>query len=127
MKVQFRAIREEDRRFLQKLYRSTRWEELAPVPWSTEQKEDFLKWQFEAQHTHYQKYFPDATFDIILYKSKPIGRLYLDRRADEFRIVDIALLPEYRNKGIGSQLLQNIMADAERSGLLACSKSSEGI
>lgn len=118
MKIKFRAIKASDKPFLEKLYRSTRWEELEPIPWSIKQKEDFLKMQFEAQHTHYQKYFPDAKFDIILYRNKPVGRLYLDHRTTEIRIVDISLLPEYRNKGIGSQLLQGVKANAEKANLM---------
>jgi GNAT superfamily N-acetyltransferase len=118
MTVKFRAIKNSDQPFLQKLYFSTRWKELEPVPWSNEQKDVFLKSQFDAQHSHYQKYFPAASFDLVLYKNVPIGRLYLDRRADEIRIIDIALLPEYRNRGIGSQLLQDVIADAAKSRLL---------
>jgi len=109
---------EKDKPFLEKLYASTRWEELQPVPWTDEEKLNFLKFQFEAQHDHYMKYFTDANFDLILHKKKPIGRLYLDRREDEIRIVDIALLPEYRNKGIGSKLLHDVMAEAQSKDIL---------
>lgn len=115
MKTDFRPMQESDIPFLTELYISTRWEELQPVPWTDEEKLRFLRWQFEAQHTHYQKYFPNARFDIISYKKKPIGRLYLDQRENEIRVVDIALLPPYRGKGIGSRLLKNIMADAQAS------------
>lgn len=48
----------------------------------------------------------------MLSHDRPIGRLYVDRRADEIRVVDIALLPEHRRQGIGSALLENILAEA---------------
>lgn len=118
MKIKFRNEAEKDKPFLQELYRTTRWEELVPVPWSDDEKKDFLRWQFEAQYTHYQKYFPEAHFKIVLDKNKPIGRLYLDYRDDEIRIVDIALLPEHRNRGIGSKLIKDVMAEAGRLGLM---------
>src|SRR3954451_10362612 len=57
---------------------------------------------------------PDASFDVVLVEDEPVGRLYVDRREDEIRIVDIALLPEYRNRGIGSGLLGDLIAEADR-------------
>lgn len=118
MKLSFRPITEKDKAFLAQVYASTRWDELAPVPWTDDQKKDFLQFQFEAQHTHYMEHFPYASFELILLKNKPIGRLYLDRRQDEIRIVDIALLPDYRNQGIGSKLLKDILAEGQQNQLL---------
>lgn len=117
MKTSFRPMREDDKPFLTELYISTRWEELQPVPWADEEKLNFLRWQFDAQHTHYTQYFPNARFDLILYKNRPIGRLYIDQREDEIRIVDIALLPQYRNQGIGARLIKDVMTDATKHGL----------
>lgn len=118
MSITFRPMTEKDLPFLERLYISTRWEEMQQAPWSDEQRTNFLKFQFNAQHDHYMKYFSDASFDIVLKKNKPIGRLYLDRRNDEIRIVDIALLPEYRGKGIGSQLLKDVMQEAQEKAIL---------
>ena len=111
--VRFRAIRETDLPFLSHLYASTRAEELAPVPWSDEQKQAFLSQQFDAQHQHYQKHFANAGFDLILLDETPIGRLYVDRQDDEIRIVDIALLPEHRGRGIGGHIMRDILDEAE--------------
>ena len=101
-----------DREFLCRLYASTRQEELAPVPWSEPEKEAFLRLQFEAQDRHYQEHFPAAAFQIIELDARPIGRLYVDRRADEIRLIDIALLPEFRGAGIGTALLMELIDEA---------------
>lgn len=96
--------------FLRELYASTRREELAPTGWPQDQVEVFLAQQFEAQHSFYLESFSSTDFDLILSSDeKPIGRLYLDEREDEFRIVDIALLPEFRGKGIGGAILKTII------------------
>lgn len=96
--------------FLRELFASTRREEMAPSGWPQEQIEAFLLQQFEAQHSYYQEHFSSTDFDLILSsEKKPIGRLYLDERDDEFRIIDIALLPEARGKGTGSAILQSII------------------
>ena len=72
----------------------------------------FLDLQFQAQHTHYQKHFPEASYQIIVQVGEPIGRLYLDRRPEELRIIDIALLPEQRGGGIGGALMRRILDEA---------------
>lgn len=114
--VTFRPIRPEDEEFLAALYASTREEELAPVPWSAEQKAAFLRMQFDAQHQHYRQHYPDARFDLVLAGGEPIGRLYVDRWPAEIRLIDIALVPAWRNRGIGGELLRELMAEAEAAG-----------
>ena len=110
--ITLRPITDDDLDFLYQLYASTRADEMAIVPWSDEEKDNFLRMQFNAQHTEYQKHFGDAEFNIVSLAGDPIGRVYLDRRDDEHRIVDIALLPQHRGKGIGGQLMQNLLEEA---------------
>jgi ribosomal protein S18 acetylase RimI-like enzyme len=114
--VTFRPIRPEDQEFLAGLYASTREAELAPVPWSADEKAAFLKMQFDAQHRHYQEHYPRARFDLILAADEPIGRLYVDHWPNEVRLIDIALVPAWRNRGIGGRLLRDLMAEAAAAG-----------
>ena len=114
--ISLREIVEADREFLYRVYASTREDELAPVPWSDAEKENFLRMQFNAQDTHYRSHFPDARYEIVLLDGKPIGRLYVDRRGDEIRILDIALLPEHRRAGIGGSLMRELLAEAADAG-----------
>lgn len=116
LRLNFCPIRETDRAFLERLYADTRTEELALTGWSETQKQAFLRQQFEAQHTFYRQHFADARFDLILLDDQPVGRFYVDRRADEIRIIDIALLPEYRGQGIGGRLLRELLAEAATAG-----------
>ena len=115
--VTLRPITANDRDFLYRVYASTREDELAPLGWDAAQKESFLEMQFAAQHKFYQERFPGAEFQIILLDGESVGRLYVDRREDEIRILDVALLPEHRNQGIGSALLGDVLADGEWAGL----------
>ena len=114
--VTLRPVTPEDEAFLFEVYAAGRQEELAQVPWDDAQKKAFLTFQFNAQHQHYQSEFADANFHVILDDSAPVGRLYVDRRADEIRILDIALLPEHRGRGIGGALLGALLAEAEAAG-----------
>ena len=115
--LRLRSINAGDQSFLKQVYASTRAEELAYVPWSETEKTAFLDFQFNAQHVFYQKQFANAAFWLIEQSGVPIGRLYLDRRADEIRIIDIALLPDYRDRGIGTALLQLIVAEGQTNHL----------
>lgn len=105
-----------DRPFLSALYASTRAEELAQTGWPEERQRDFLEQQFAAQHDHYQRHYTQADFLIIERDAKPIGRLYLARWAGEHRIVDIALSPEARAKGLGTALLGDLIDEATALG-----------
>jgi len=104
-----RTIRTQDREFLFRVYASTRAEELALTDWDETQKQAFLAQQFEAQHHHYQTHYRGARFDLIVLDDEPIGRLYVARWKEEIRIMDIAMLPEPRNRGIGGGLLRDLL------------------
>lgn len=118
--VAFRPIGQQDQEFLYSVYASTRQQELAVVDWSAEQKEQFLRMQFSAQHKHYQENYTAASFDVILLDSEPIGRLYVDRRDQEIRVIDIALLPEHRGRGIGGRMMQDLLDEAQSNGIPVC-------
>ncbi|MBP7998730.1 MAG: GNAT family N-acetyltransferase [Chloroflexi bacterium] len=110
-----RPITESDLPFLLELYAAARADELAQVPWSDAEKWAFLTSQFNAQHHHYQTYYQTASFDIVEQDGQPIGRFYVDRWPNEIRIVDIALLPNYRQQGIGARLLTQILSEGQAS------------
>jgi len=115
--ISFRPIRDEDREFLYRLYASTRADEMAVVDWTDEEKEKFLRFQFGAQHTYYQEQFPEARYDLVLVDGAAAGRLYLDHRADELRLIDIALLPGFRRRGIGGELMGRVLEEGREAGL----------
>jgi GNAT superfamily N-acetyltransferase len=112
-----RSITAGDLPFLYQVYAGTRAEELAQTDWADEQKAAFLQQQFTAQHDYYQANYPAAQLQIIERQGTPIGRLYVDRWADQIRIIDIALLPEARGCGVGTQLLQALLDEGRRANL----------
>lgn len=109
--VSLRRVVAEDEPFLLRVYATTREDEL--IGWDDHQKEAFVAMQFALQKADYERQFPNAAHDIILLNGVAIGRLMVDRtRPDEIRVVDIAVLPEYRSSGVGAQLIQNLLAEA---------------
>jgi len=130
--VRLRPIGAADEEFLYELYASTRADELARFGWGQMQRTAFLKMQFAAQTRSYLQQFPAAACDVILVEGQPAGRLYVDRQPARIRIVDIALLPEFRNAGVGATLLRGLQDEAAACGgaiqlHVACSNRALGL
>lgn len=111
-----RPARRSDEELLLAVYASTRADELAAVPWSEAEKAAFVRMQFEAQDRWWRQQTPAARVDVVLVDGEPAGRLYVDRRPEEIRIVDIALLPAHRGHGIGTRLLRALIEESEETG-----------
>jgi GNAT superfamily N-acetyltransferase len=107
----------DDTEFLYQVYASTREAEMALTGWSREETEAFLRFQFQVQHVQYHNNYPNAFFNIIFSDEKRVGRLYLNRSRGEIRIIDISLLTEFRGHGLGTRILQDIIAEAETAGV----------
>jgi ribosomal protein S18 acetylase RimI-like enzyme len=111
---------EADLPFLRRLYVSTRWEELAIVTqWSDAEKVAFLESQFGFQRHHYLTYYAATDCAILEQDGVPAGRLYIDRQDKTLLVVDISLLPDWRRRGIGTALLQAVIAEARAAGKTA--------
>jgi GNAT superfamily N-acetyltransferase len=114
--VSLRPVAPEDEPFLLYVYAGTRAEELAPLPWTDEQRAAFVASQFAAQTAHYAEHYEGMSADVILVDGQPAGRLLVARWPREIRIVDIALLPDFRGDGVGTGLLRDLMTEAGTAG-----------
>lgn len=111
-----RAVTADDDAFLLSVYESTRAEELAQAEWAEGQREAFLKWQFDLQRREYEARFPDAEYKVILIDDQPAGRIWIGRREEEIRLLDIAILRPFQNRGAGTILLRKLMDEAMVTG-----------
>jgi len=117
--VLLRPMVDADQAFLRALYGTTRAAEIATLAWDAAVIELFLDQQHHAQHAHYQAQFPDACFSIIETPNERIGRAYLHWADQHLHIIDMALLPAWQGRGIGTRLVQQWLAQADRQGLSA--------
>jgi ribosomal protein S18 acetylase RimI-like enzyme len=98
------------------VYASTRAAEMDLVSWSVEQKNAFLRMQFNAQRQHYHLHYPQACWQLIEVAGQAAGRLVSDDSDPQMSLLmDIALLPEYRGQGLGTAILHDWLAAAERA------------
>lgn len=98
----------DDMRLLFDIFVSTRGDILSLSNWTANEKIEFLRDQFMLQHNAYMGGYKNPEFMIVMLKGKDAGRLYLEIRNKDIRIIDIAILPDFRGKGTGSTLMSYI-------------------
>ncbi|WP_158942953.1 GNAT family N-acetyltransferase [Granulicella sp. S190] len=108
-----RSAVSEDEGFLLHLYLATRTTE--SQAWSVDaiQRDLLLQMQFRARKLTYESEYADAEDAIICLGTgpeagTPVGRHLVARRQAEILGVDLAILPKYQGRGIGTRVLQDI-------------------
>lgn len=112
-RVELRRATPEDAEFLLDVYASTRADEMALVNWDEATKRAFLKSQSEAQRRDYESNYPDADHQVVLVDGQRAGRIWVWRDDAEIHLLDIALLPEFQNRGVGTILLGRLIEESE--------------
>jgi ribosomal protein S18 acetylase RimI-like enzyme len=115
-RVLLRLAVETDEDFLRRLYTAGRAAELTALGWSDEQVQQFCDMQYRAQNWQHDMTFNGAVDQIVEMEGQPIGRLKVLEAQDKILLVDIALLPNSQNQGIGTKLLENLKTDARMAG-----------
>jgi ribosomal protein S18 acetylase RimI-like enzyme len=115
-RVTLRPEQPGDEPFLSAVYASTREAELALTNWEEPARRAFLDMQFAAMRRGYADMYPAGEFLIIVLGERPIGRMVLNRMAEDIRVVDLALLPADRNAGFGTFLMRRVCAEAAQAG-----------
>ena len=117
LQLTVRAETAADMDFSASLYALTRKAELAQVDWPSATKHSFCRQQFDAQHAHYRQHYPHAQFLLIEREGMPVGRLYFEQTTNELRLMEITLLDESRNLGIGGALSRALLQQAHACGV----------
>ena len=113
--VTLRPVCSDDEAFVFDLFRSAHKQTFASLD-IPEEENELLRMQFIAQQSQYRGQYPDAHFDLVLKDEVAIGTLYAMRGPEEFVLIDIVLLPEQRNAGIGAQLVAPLIQQALAAG-----------
>ncbi len=89
-------------------------------------RDTLLRQQFAGQTATYRARYPDARFEIVTWDEAPIGRIVTDRTNEALTLVDLALLPAWRGRGIGTGLLMAAFeqARAARVPVRLCASAS---
>ena len=107
-----RPVKPDDAAFLIQVYKSSRGEDLRELGWDETRIDEFLDMQYDAQRAFDDKDHAEATDEVILAAGDRAGRLRVHARENEIRCIDLALLPEFRNQGLGTLLLRRLQREA---------------
>jgi ribosomal protein S18 acetylase RimI-like enzyme len=110
-----RPARTDDQEFLCRLFYSVYLEKLQLVPLSAEEKKTLVKVMYQGFNRHYNSLTPDSDDRLVLLNNEPIGRMILLQMREEIRLADLAILPQYRGRGIGSALISQLQTESMMS------------
>jgi ribosomal protein S18 acetylase RimI-like enzyme len=111
--VTLRDASPEDEAFMYAVYLSTRSEEMAAWGWTQAQQEMFARMQFNVRRQAYRMQFPASEEKVILFGGERAGSLIVESTSGGIRLVDIAVLSEFRNAGIGRAIIEGLFAEAD--------------
>ncbi|WCN38334.1 GNAT family N-acetyltransferase [Aneurinibacillus uraniidurans] len=114
--IHTRNVTAYDTSFLYQAYKEAREKELSQMGWDAEEQEGLLRVQFDMQRRSYALQHLAADHNIILLDTVRIGQIMTKITDRSIWIIDVSLLAEYQNKGIGTRLIHDIQARAEETG-----------
>lgn len=102
-----------DEPFLRALFFAIRGEEFMRAGLSGPQLDLILNQQYQAMRSYYDEVFSDAQYVIYEHEGQPIGyHATIDR--DTLHLIDISIVNDYRNMGLGTLRMQELQSDARR-------------
>lgn len=114
----WRQAAAKDEPLLLRLFVENKAAEFAPLRLSAEQQEPLLLMQYRARLQSYAQSYPAAVNTMLCLESgEAVGRHLVERQADCYRGIDLAILAEYRNRGLGAWALRQIQQAAELEGI----------
>ncbi len=111
--LRLRPAMPSDSPFLESLFKSTR-DDLMSIDAEREFREALIDLQQRAQATGYGSQFPNAMYFIVEYIDTPIGKVTIDFEQNEIHLLDIAFIPDARNKGYGRSVMCMLQMTAEQ-------------
>lgn len=110
-RVVLRTAVEEDEPFLRRLFLDCHPEfSRLPPPVG----DSILDLQYQAQRSQYRDGCPDGTDQVIELDDRPVGRCWITESPDGLRVVDIAVLTDFRGRGVARAVLGTLQ---ERAGV----------
>lgn len=105
--VTFRAQEEADTAFLGRLLAAVLEPALGLRAWPERERTSLLRMQYDARERDWQERYPPGLLEIIEVDGVPAGRIRLSRPLADGsrRVVDLAIAPEYRRRGLATAAL----------------------
>jgi ribosomal protein S18 acetylase RimI-like enzyme len=98
--------------FVLALFASHKLLELGAQNWPKAMQKQISEMQFNAFEVSIKKEYPGAHDSLISVDSELAGRIIVNETEDNIRIINLSLLPAFRNKGIGTKLIKDVISEA---------------
>jgi ribosomal protein S18 acetylase RimI-like enzyme len=105
----------DDEEFLFDVFTTTWADEVAALP-NPNLAAHVLRIQHTAQERRFAARYPDYERFVIVHEGRRAGRLYVLRTESMVHAIDMTLLPEFRSQGLGSRIVDDLLAMAARNG-----------
>lgn len=103
--------------FLFEVYARSRREEISSWGWTEGQQFQFLRMQHNAQQCFYRQQYPCLEYKLIWTAGEKAGRIGIVKLTEELVLVDIIVLPEFQNRGLGSFVLRELQRTGREENL----------
>lgn len=113
--VDLRPFTSSDEPFVHALILRTLEEELAAWAWPEPMRSQLLEVQYRGRVDSVRASYPESIEQVILLAGHSVGRLVVSDTPAEIHVLDIAVLPEHRNAGIGGNVLTRLIEAGERT------------
>lgn len=126
--LQLRNTHDGDAPFRRALYAATR-DDLRQLPMPAEFIDNLISMQQQIHEEGQRNAFPHAQHWIVECHGEPVGRVVFDMSGDEWRLVDIAIAPAARRRGVASAVLRALQrrAAGQRAAIgLAVAHANDG-
>lgn len=107
----------DDEAFWQTVFEHWAQDYFAGLEMPAEQKSGLIAMQYAAQSNDYAAHYPNAELQIVVYRGEKVGRLLWSAEEGDLHLIDIGLLREFRNNGIGTAVLKYLLGIARESNL----------
>lgn len=110
--LQIRNSHDGDIAFRRALYAATR-DDLRQLPMPAEFIDNLISMQQQVHEAGQLGAFPHAAHWIVECDAEPVGRVVFDMSGSEWRLVDIAIAPAARRRGVGGAVLRALQRHAQ--------------
>jgi ribosomal protein S18 acetylase RimI-like enzyme len=77
-------------------------------------EDTFGPWDEVWQENYFRDRFDPAVLQVIQLDEQDVGVLFIQERVEELFVVNLEILPEYQRKGIGTTVIRQLLAAAQR-------------
>jgi ribosomal protein S18 acetylase RimI-like enzyme len=110
-----RACTEADDAFVYDVFCTTWASEVAALP-NQNLAQHVLRIQHIAQERRFAGRYPRHDRFIVVEDGEPAGRLYVHEGESVIQVIDLTLMPRFRDRGIGTRIFHDLLEHAEEVG-----------